>query len=123
MRPVPLCSGVRAHDRDGEEVTLRIGGWLGWVVLLALLFIRPLARLVLYAAGSDLHFYILLVPFVFAYLLSTRRAALPTQGPDRFAHSSNAQFAAEATCQLILGQAILAGVSLWNDGSAQGQDS
>ena len=118
MRP-----GVGPDDGHGEEVVLRIGGWLACSALLALAFATPPTRLTPYAAGSDLHFCILLVSFVFAYLLATRRASLPTQGPDRFVHSSNAQFAAEATCQLILGQAILAGAFLSNDGSAQGQDS
>ena len=85
MRPVPVCPGVGADDRDGEEVALRVAAWLGWVALLALLFIQPLARLMLYAAGSDLHSHILLVPFVAGYLLYTQRTSLPAPGRRSFA--------------------------------------
>jgi len=52
---------------------LRIGGCVAYVVLLTLLFIQPLTRLMLYAAGSDVHPHILLVPFVTAYLLCVQR--------------------------------------------------
>ena len=45
--------------------------------VLALLFSAPLAALAVYAARSDLHSHILLVPFIAAYLLYLRRGALP----------------------------------------------
>ena len=51
-----------------------------YIVLLTLLFIQPLARLMLYAAGSDLHSHILLVPLVTGYLLYSQRGALPAPG-------------------------------------------
>jgi exosortase C (VPDSG-CTERM-specific) len=51
---------------------LRIGGWVGSVVVLTLLFIQPLTRLMLRAAQNDLHSYIPLVPFVAGYLLYVR---------------------------------------------------
>jgi exosortase C (VPDSG-CTERM-specific) len=52
---------------------LRIGGCVACVVLLTLLFILPLTRLMLYAANSDLHSHILLVPLIAGYLLYTQR--------------------------------------------------
>jgi exosortase C (VPDSG-CTERM-specific) len=48
---------------------MRIGGWAGHFVLLTLLFIQPLTMLMLYAAQSELHSHILLVPFISVYLL------------------------------------------------------
>ena len=53
---------------------------IAYIVLLTLLFIQPLARLMLYAAGSDLHSHILLVPFIAGYLLYSQRGSLPAPG-------------------------------------------
>jgi exosortase C (VPDSG-CTERM-specific) len=47
------------------------------VIVLLAAFAQPLLALVNYAARSDLHSYILLVPFVSAYLLYLRRDQLP----------------------------------------------
>jgi exosortase C (VPDSG-CTERM-specific) len=54
----------------------RVAGCAGYLILLALAFIRPLTRLVLYAAKSDLNSYILLVPFIAGYLLYTQRVRI-----------------------------------------------
>src|SRR4030095_14693784 len=53
--------------------------WTGVSFSIALLvvFARPLLMLISYVAGSQLHSYILLVPFVSAYLLYLRRDQLP----------------------------------------------
>jgi hypothetical protein len=51
----------------------RVGGYAGYFGLLTLLFIQPLTRLALYAAHSDLHSHILLVPFIAGYLLYIQR--------------------------------------------------
>lgn len=48
-----------------------------YVVFLTLLFIKPLARLMLHAAHSDLHSHIVLVPVITGYLLYSQRASLP----------------------------------------------
>ena len=67
-------TGARAAWRDlPRPQRLRIGGWVACVVLLTLLFILPLTRLMLYAANSDLHSHILLVPLIAGYLLYTQR--------------------------------------------------
>ena len=57
----------------------RLIGCLGVIALLILLFINPLFSLAIHAARSELHSYILLVPFVFAYLIYIRRTRLPAQ--------------------------------------------
>ena len=53
--------------------------WSGacFAIVLLAAFARPLLALVNYAAGSELYSYILLVPFVSAYLLYLRRDQLP----------------------------------------------
>ncbi len=53
--------------------------WSGacFAIVMAIVFARPLLELVIYAAGSDLYSYILLVPFISAYLLYIRRDQLP----------------------------------------------
>ncbi len=56
----------------------RAGAFAGYCALLTLLFIQPLARLMVYAAQSDLHSHILLVPFISAYLLHLQRGRLST---------------------------------------------
>jgi exosortase C (VPDSG-CTERM-specific) len=57
---------------------LRVVGCAGYFVLLTLAFIRPLTRLMLYAAQSELHSHILLVPFITGYLLYIQRGRLLT---------------------------------------------
>ena len=67
-------AGAWAAWRDlPRHQRVRIGGWVACVVLLTLLFILPLTRLMLYAANSDLHSHILLVPLIAGYLLYTQR--------------------------------------------------
>ena len=92
----------------------RVGAYAGFLVLLTLLFIQPLAKLVLYAAQSDLHSHILLIPFITGYLLYIRRG-------QRAAHRSS--IAGAATVGAI-GIAALAARIWWrgslsiNDGLA-----
>jgi len=49
----------------------------GFAIVLLAVFAQPLLALINYAAGSQLYSYILLVPFVSAYLLYVRRDQLP----------------------------------------------
>src|ERR1039457_310541 len=70
----PVETGAWATWRDlPRPQRSRVGGCAGYFVLLTLLFIQPLTRLMLYAAHSDLHSHILLVPFIAGYLLYIRR--------------------------------------------------
>lgn len=55
---------------------LRIGGWVGWIVVTTLAFIQPLASLMVYSAQSELFSYIPLIPVVVGYLLYIRRTTL-----------------------------------------------
>lgn len=48
---------------------VRLGGFLGFIVVIALLFAQPLASLMRYASEVELHSHIPLVPLVVAYLL------------------------------------------------------
>ena len=49
----------------------------GFAIVLLIVYARPLLMLICYVAGSQLYSYILLVPFVSAYLLYLRRDQLP----------------------------------------------
>jgi exosortase C (VPDSG-CTERM-specific) len=55
----------------------RVGGYAAYLGLLTLLFIQPLSRLMLYAARSDLHSHILLMPLITGYLLYLQRGRSP----------------------------------------------
>jgi eight transmembrane protein EpsH (proposed exosortase) len=59
----------------------RIWGGACFAILLLAAFVKPLLALISYAAGSQLYSYILLVPFVSAYLLYLRRDQLPKDYP------------------------------------------
>jgi exosortase C (VPDSG-CTERM-specific) len=75
---VPTETGhIPGSSRPNHRKTWRFwsGGCFAIVLLAA--FARPLLALVNYAAGSELYSYILLVPFVSAYLLYLRRDQLP----------------------------------------------
>jgi len=79
-------TAAQAVDRSGSGWTLwrdlprperwRLAACASYLLLLALAFIHPLARLALYAAQSDLNSYILLVPFIAGYLLYTQRVRI-----------------------------------------------
>ena len=55
----------------------RVVGFFGFVFLLTTVFIKPLFSLATHAAHSELDSYIVLVPFVSAYLIYTRRKQIP----------------------------------------------
>jgi exosortase C (VPDSG-CTERM-specific) len=74
-----------AWQRVPESRRLRIAGCASCLVLLTLLFLHPLARLMHYAAGSDLHSHVLLVPVITAYLLYIGRGRLPVDYCSSFA--------------------------------------
>jgi len=71
-------SGWRPWRELSRSERLRLAGCAGYLILLALAFIQPLTRLVLYAAKSDLNSHILLVPFIAGYLLYTQRVQIQT---------------------------------------------
>jgi exosortase C (VPDSG-CTERM-specific) len=55
----------------------RVFWFIGFVGLLAIVFIKPLAGLAVHAAHSDLYSHILLVPLISMYLIYSRRDTLP----------------------------------------------
>jgi exosortase C (VPDSG-CTERM-specific) len=76
-RAVASESSVSGSTLTKKKKMWRI--WAGACFAIALLgvFAQPLLALINYAAGSDLYSYILLIPFVSAYLLYLRRNQLP----------------------------------------------
>ena len=62
------------HPRPNDW---RLTGFVGFAILLTVGFVKPLIALAIHAARSDLHSYILLVPFISAYLIYSRRDRLP----------------------------------------------
>jgi exosortase C (VPDSG-CTERM-specific) len=76
---VPL-SPQRGRDQAAESLgSRRLIGFLAFGVFLTVAFIRPLTALASYAAETDLHSHILLVPFISAYLIYIRRRQLPKE--------------------------------------------
>ena len=74
----PIGTGAWATWRDlPHPQRSRVGGCVGYIVFLTLLFLQPLTRLMWYAAQSDLHSHILLVPLIAGYLLCLQRGRLP----------------------------------------------
>jgi exosortase C (VPDSG-CTERM-specific) len=76
----PLAPGGRAlSDFDKKRLwwTPRLIVLVVFVVLLTLAFSRQLVLLFIHAANTELHSYILFVPFVSAYLLYIKRNELP----------------------------------------------
>lgn len=77
-RADPACAGMwEAWNRLPRPQRLRIGGCVSYVALLIGLFLQPLTSLMLYAASSELHSHILLVPFITAWLLYLQRGRCP----------------------------------------------
>jgi len=67
--------GVSAPPR--QKQTWRFWSGVCFAIVLLVVFAWPLFMLISYVAGSQLHSYVLLVPFVSAYLLYLRRDQLP----------------------------------------------
>jgi exosortase C (VPDSG-CTERM-specific) len=78
VEPVPLPRVQQILARSIIQPGIHL---VLYLIALTIAFIRPLARLMTYAAGSDLHSHVVLVPLVAWYLLSERRAVLPPPGP------------------------------------------
>jgi exosortase C (VPDSG-CTERM-specific) len=89
MRPSPSGTGAREitvatrtesvsqSGPSSQKQRRRVWSGVCFAILLLIVFVRPLQVLISYVAGSQLHSYILLVPFVSAYLLYLRRDQLP----------------------------------------------
>jgi len=62
-----------------QALHTRVAAFLGFAVLLTAVFIKPLFSLAASAIHSQLDSYIVLVPFVSAYLIYDRRKGLPKE--------------------------------------------
>jgi exosortase C (VPDSG-CTERM-specific) len=91
------------------------GAYVCLLLLLTLLFVQPLTRLMLYAARSDLHSQILLVPFISGYLVYLHRWRLPAA--HRSSIAGTAALGAIGISALAAGAAWRGSLSL-NDGLA-----
>jgi exosortase C (VPDSG-CTERM-specific) len=87
--------GLPRHKR------LRAAGWAAFIAGLTLAFASPLWRLLMLAAGNDLHSYTPLVPLVTAYLLSVRRTR------------SSAPYRSSVAGAIAFAAAGLAAVAAW----------
>src|SRR5215469_8131445 len=75
---IPAQTGnVSGSTPSNHRKRWRFWGGACFVMLLLATFGRPLLGLANYAAHSNLYSYILLIPFVSAYLLNLRRDQLP----------------------------------------------
>src|SRR6266403_1731105 len=75
---IPVQTGkVSESIASSHRKTWRFWSGACFAIVLLSAFARPLLDLINYAAGSQLYSYILLVPFVSAYLLYIRRDQLP----------------------------------------------
>ena len=75
-KPNPaLGTGLRECDLHSQRK--RLIGYAVFAALLGLAFLNPLVTLAIYAAGTDIHSHVLLIPFISAYLIYLRRNELP----------------------------------------------
>jgi exosortase C (VPDSG-CTERM-specific) len=75
---IPLqAEGISRSIRGHPWKRWRLWSGACYAIALLLVFAGPLLVLISYVAGSQLHSYILLVPFVSAYLIYLRRHQLP----------------------------------------------
>ena len=74
---IAVMEGADASKTGLFSLRRSVGRFIWFAVLLIVLFSRELCALMVRVAGNNLHSYILLVPFVSAYLLYTRRCELP----------------------------------------------
>jgi len=88
-----------------------------YIAVLALLFIEPLCRLMVYAAHNDLNSHIILVPFISAYLVYLRRGRrINPSGPSLIGTVAAAVIGIAAVAAAIEFRATLTlndGLSLW----------
>lgn len=87
----------RESSRDLPS-RVRLIGFIGFAILLAAAFGKPLVALFVHVANSNLNSYILLVPFVWGYLVYIRRNQPPPE------YSSSPRWAA---APLVIGLAAL----------------
>src|SRR5206468_9796629 len=73
----PQTTHVSESIASSHRKRWRFWSGMCFAIVLLAVFAQPLLMLISYVAGSELHSYVLLVPFVSAYLLYLRRDQLP----------------------------------------------
>src|SRR5437868_8768183 len=68
----PTVEDVIDQRRAPVSINKRFVGWCIYLVILCGAFALPLSAFVTYARHSDVHSYVLLIPFVTAYLIYIR---------------------------------------------------
>ena len=68
----PTAEDVIDQPRAPVSINKRFVGWCLYLVILGCAFALPLREFVTYARHSDVHSYVLLIPFVTAYLIYIR---------------------------------------------------
>ena len=76
-RAMPVLQQSPKAKREPSGSRGRLWAFVVFVALLALVFLRPLAGLVVYAADSKLNSHVILIPFVSIYLVYINRRQLP----------------------------------------------
>jgi exosortase C (VPDSG-CTERM-specific) len=71
------AENISESTRSRQKQKWRFWSGVCFAIVLLVVFARPLLMLISYVAGSQLHSYVLLVPFVSAYVLYLRRDQLP----------------------------------------------
>ena len=74
--PLDIAAPVQAR-REPSGSRGRLWAFVVFAALLALVFLRPLAGLIVYAADSKLNSHVILIPFVSIYLVYINRRQLP----------------------------------------------
>src|SRR5437016_278633 len=72
-----IVAGIKPATAKMISLRTHVGRFIWFLVALIAIFSKALITLVAYAAGNNLHSYILLVPFVSAYLIYVRWKQLP----------------------------------------------
>ena len=68
----PTAEDVIDQRRAPESINKRFVGWCIYLVILCGAFALPMREFVIYARHSEVHSYVLLIPFVTAYLVYIR---------------------------------------------------
>src|SRR5215470_12796952 len=75
--PLDISIDQPKEKREASGNRPRFWAFAVFAALLALVFLRPLAGLIVYAAASKLNSHVILIPFVSIYLVCINRRQLP----------------------------------------------
>ena len=83
----PTAEDVIDQSRAPVSINKRFLGWCLYLVILCGAFALPLSAFVTYARHSDVHSYVLLIPFVTAYLIYIRWKQLSRELSSAWRHA------------------------------------